>query len=183
MIRRLTSLGLCLPLVLTFAACGGGSSAPSTPSTPAPTPKPTPTPDPNPTPAPDPSATPCTVGLCEPSTTNTAQPVRVILRLYQLFDQNDNWVTPTPDPVQQVVKEPIPVGYTIRLDVTGKDGEGEDTVGKKDIQFVFSDPDMVQESIQNDFQRKLKVKKAGAFTVYATFDGVGSNDLRFTFKE
>ena len=42
---------------------------------------------------------------------------------------------------------------------------------------------MVQESIQSDFQRKLKVKKAGAFTVYVTFDGVGSNDLRFTFKE
>lgn len=183
MIRRLTGLGLCLPLVLSFAACGGGSSAPSTPSTPAPTPKPTPTPDPNPTPTPDPSATPCTVGLCEPTTTNTAQPTRVILRLYQLFDQNDNWVLPTPDPVKQVVKEPIPIGYTIRLDVTAKDAAGNDTLGKKDIQFIYSDPEMVQESIQSDFQRKLKVKKAGAFSVYVSFDGVGSNDLRFTFKE
>ena len=87
MIRRLTGLGLCLPLVLSFAACGGGGSAPSTPSTPAPTLKATP--DPNPTPTPDPNATPCTVGLCEPATTNTAQPTKVILRLYQLFDKND----------------------------------------------------------------------------------------------
>ena len=81
------------------------------------------------------------MGLCEPTTTNTAQPVSVILRLYQLFDQNDNWVLPTPDPVKQVVKEPIPIGYTIRLDVTAKDAEGKDTLGKKDIQFIYSDPD------------------------------------------
>ena len=103
MIRRLTGLGLCLPLVIFFAACGGGSSTPSTPSTPAPTPKATPTPDPNPTPTPDPNATPCTVGLCEPETTNTSQPARVILRLYQLFDKEGTWVLPTPDPVKQVV--------------------------------------------------------------------------------
>ena len=183
MIRRLTGLGLCLPLVLSFAACGGGSSAPSTPSTLAPTPKATPTPDPNPTPTPDPNATPCTVGLCEPTTTNTSQPMRVILRLYQLFDKEGTWVLPTPDPVKQVVKEPIPVGYTIRLDVTAKDAENKDTLGKKDINFVYSDPEMVEVSIQSDFQRKLLVKKAGAFSVYVIFDGTGSNDLRFTFKE
>ncbi|HVQ31102.1 MAG TPA: hypothetical protein VMV21_16030 [Vicinamibacteria bacterium] len=185
MIRRLTGPGLCLALVLSFAACGGGSSTPSTPSTPAPTPtpKPTATPDPTPTPTPDPSATPCTVGLCEPETTNTAQPVKAILRLYQLFDKEGNWVLPTPDPVKQVVKEPIPVGYTIRLDVTAKDAQEKDTIGKKDINFIYSDPEMVQESIQSDFQRKLLVKKTGTFTVFVSFDGVGSNDLRFTFKE
>jgi hypothetical protein len=183
MIRRLTGWGLCLPLVLSFAACGGGSSSPSTPSTPVPTPKPSPTPDPNPTPTPDPSATPCTVGLCEPETTNTAQPVRVILRLYQVFDKEGNWVLPTPDPVKQVVKDPIPVGYTLRLDVTAKDAQDKDTLGKKDITFIYSDPEMVQESIQSDFQRKLLIKKPGPFTVFVSFDGVGSNDLRFTFKE
>ena len=64
-----------------------------------------------------------------------------------------------------------------------KDAENKDTLGKKDIHFIYSDPEMVQEAIQSDFQRKLLVKKAGAFTVYVIFDGTGSNDLRFTFKE
>src|SRR4249920_1795142 len=89
-----------LGLIVLAAACGGGNSSPSTPSTPVPTPKPTPTPDPNPTPTPDPSATPCTVGLCEAPTTNTEPVVRVILKFFQLFDRNGDWVLPTPDPVK-----------------------------------------------------------------------------------
>jgi hypothetical protein len=185
MLLRTPGLAIALGLVIMAAACGGGSSSSPTAvlTTPVPTPKPTPTPDPNPTPTPDPSATPCTVGLCEPETTNTAPPVRVILRLYQLFDKDGQWVLPTPDPVKQVVKQPIPVGYTIRLDVTGKDADGKDTLGQKNIQFIYSDPTMVQEAIQSDWQRKLLVLKPGAFKVYASFDGRGSNDLNFTFVE
>ena len=129
-----------------------------------------PTPDPN-----------CTQGLCEEPTTNTNPVVRAQLRLYQLFDAEDNWVQPTPNPEQQVVKEPIPVGYTIRLDVVGRDADNKDTLGKQQIEFLYSNESMVQISIQSDFQRKLKVLKPGSFTVHATFDGVGSNDLRFTF--
>jgi hypothetical protein len=109
--------------------------------------------------------------------------VRVQLRLFQLFDENGTWVQPTPDPVQQVVQEPIPLGYTIRLDVVGRDADNKDTLGKKQIEFFYSDPSMVQVAIQSDFQRKLKVLKPGSFTAFATFDGVGSNDLRFTFVE
>jgi hypothetical protein len=180
MIRRLTGMGLCLPLVLSLAACGGGSS--STP-TPVPTPVPTPTPQPQPTPTPTPDPANCNQGLCEPSTTNTNPVTWVQLRLYQLFDKEGNWVQPTPDPVKQVVKQPIPVGYTIRLDVTGRDKDQNDTLGKKDIKFIYSDPSMVEEFIQSDFQRKLKVVKPGKFLVYADFDGVGSNDLNFTFVE
>ena len=173
---RAATVGL---LVFT-TACGGGGSSPTA----APTPAPTPTPNPQPTPTPTPSPTPdpsCATGLCEQPTTNTAPVVRVTLKLFQLFDKEGNWVLPTPDPVKQVVKEPIPVGYTIRLDVTGKDKDEKDTLGNKDIRFIYSDESMVEISIQSDFQRKLKVLKPGPFNVYALFDGVGSNDLNFTF--
>jgi hypothetical protein len=107
--------------------------------------------------------------------------VRVILKLFQLFDKDGIWVLPTPDPVQQVVQEPIPVGYRIRLDVTGKDKDGKDTLGQKKIDFIYSDSSMIDEEIQSDWQRKLFVKKVGKFSVYVLFDGVGSNDLNFTF--
>lgn len=180
MIRRpLPGLTLAL-FALTLAACGGGSSGPTTPVTPAPTPTPVPQPTPTPTPTPDPA---CTVGLCEAPTTNTNPVVRAQLRLYQLFDDNGTWVQPTPDPVKQVVKEPIPLGYTLRLDVVGRDADYKDTLGRQEIEFSYSDPEMVQVSIQSDFQRKLKVLKPGKFVVHAVFDGVGTNDLNFTFVE
>lgn len=179
MIRSLTRVGLALLVVLTLAACGGGSG-PSGPTTPAPTP--TPAPQPTPTPTPTPPAG-CFEGLCEEPTTNTNPVVRAQLRLYQLFDENGTWVQPTPDPEKQVVKEPIPIGYTIRLDVVGRDADFKDTLGKQQIEFFYSDPEMVQVSIQSDFQRKLKVLKAGKFVVHAVFDGVGTNDLNFTFVE
>lgn len=166
-------------LVVLLAGCGGGSSAPS----PIPTPAATPTPAPQPTPTPSPTPSTCTQGLCEEPTTNTAPVVRALLRIYQLFDAEGTWVTPTPDPVQQVLKDPIPVGYTIRLDLVGKDATNRDTHGQKQIEYVYSDPSLVEVAIQNDWQRKLKVLKPGTFTVYAIYDGVGSNDLRFTFVE
>lgn len=179
MIRRRALPGLALAVILPLAACGGGGgSSPTAPPTPAPTPTPAPQPTPTPTPTPDPN---CTQGLCEEPTTNTNPVVRAQLKLYQLFDEDGNWVLPTPDPVQQVVREPIPVGYTIRLDVTGRDVDGKDTLGQKQIEFFYSDENMVQISVQSDFQRKLKVLKEGSFTVHAVFDGVGTNDLRFTF--
>ena len=120
-------------------------------------------------------------GLCEPPTTNTAPPVRVILRFYQLFDANGNWVQPTPDPVKQVVKEPMPVGYTIRLDLTAKDEQDQPTNGKGTSDFVVSDPTMVDISISGDFQRKIKILKPGKWEIYGTLDGVASNSLGFTF--
>jgi hypothetical protein len=181
MIRsQLAPSRVCLALlVVASAACGGGGGGVTNPP---PVTQPTPTPAPQPTPTPTPTTDPdCTQGLCEPATTNTNPVVLAQLRLYQLFDDEGIWVQPTPDPVQQVVREPIPVGYTIRLDLVGRDSANKDTLGKKQIEFYYRPEDMVQVSIQSDFQRKLKVLKEGSFTVHAVFDGVGSNDLRFTF--
>lgn len=59
----------------------------------------------------------------------------------------------------------------------------EDTLGQKQIEFSYSDASLVEVAIQSDWQRKLKVLKPGAFTVHARYDGIGSNDLRFTFVE
>jgi hypothetical protein len=177
MFHRFLSRAAAVSCLSVLLACGGGSSGP----TPLPSPVPTPTPAPEPTPSPTP--TPCTQGLCEEATTNTAPVVKAILRLYQLFDAEGDWVTPTPSPVQQVVKQPIPVGYTIRLDLVGKDASNKDTLGEQRIGFSYSDESMVEVAIQSDWQRKLRVLKAGTFTVHATYDGVRSNDLKFTFVE
>ncbi|HEY6549251.1 MAG TPA: hypothetical protein VI589_15150, partial [Vicinamibacteria bacterium] len=67
--------------------------------------------------------------------------------------------------------------------VTGKDAEGKDTLGEKNIVFRYSDADMVEESYLSHWQVRLKILKPGKFTVHAVYDGVGSNDLRFTFVE
>ena len=142
-----------------------------------PTRAPTPTPAPQPTPTPDPN---CTQGLCEEPTTNTNPVVRAQLRLYQLFDAEDNWVQPTPNPEQQVVKEPSP-SATPSASTWWVGTPKTRPLGKQQIEFLYSNDSMVQISIQSDFQRKLKVLKPGSFTVHAIFDGVGSNDLRFTF--
>jgi hypothetical protein len=84
--------------------------------------------------------------------------------------------------VQQVVHEPIPVGWTVKLDVTGKDAENKDTLGEKNIKFRYSDASMVEENYLSPWQVRLKILKPGKFTVHAIFDGVSSNDLRFTFE-
>jgi hypothetical protein len=123
----------------------------------------------------------CTVGLCEPPTTNTAQPERVLLKLYQLFDEKGQWALPTPDPFKQRVKEPIPVGFTIRFDVTGKDADGNPTNGKEQLDWIYSDATMIADSIQSSFQRKVKVLKPGKWELYVLFDGTPSNSLGFTF--
>lgn len=155
-------------LVLFATACGGGSS----PGAPTPAPTPTPTPTPAATPPP-----PCPDGACG----NTSPVVRTQLRLYLLFDDKGKLVEPTPDPVKQVVEEPIPVGYRIRLDVTGRDAEGRETNGKGQITWFYSDDDMVGTDPRSAWQRDVTVLKPGKWSVYVIFDGVGSNDLNFTF--
>jgi hypothetical protein len=163
------------------AACGG-STSPATPAIPSPTPTPAamPTPAPVATPTPTPTPTPCTYGLCEAPTTNTGPVVQVILRLYTVQDPFGGWIPGWPD------SRPIPVDYTVKLDVTGKDGYNRDTLGDKgvNIEFRYSDPSMVEEGGSHPWQRKLLVKKAGFFQARAVFDGVESNalDLYFTDK-
>ena len=109
-----------------------------------------------------------------------ARIMRAQLRLYQMFDQNRVPV-PAPDPVKQVVEEPIPVGYTVRLDVTGRDANGDETNGRGQIQWFYSGQDLVDTDARTPWTRDIIVAKPGTWSVYVVFDGVGSNDLTFTF--
>ena len=157
-------------LALLMAGCGGGSM-------PTVVPTPTPTPIVQVTPTPSPSPSECPDGSCG----NTKTVVRATLRLYLLMDEQGRLVNPTPDPVRQVVQEPIPVGYTIRLDVSGKDANGDETDGHGNIQWFYSGQDLVDTNIRTPWMRDIKVVKPGPWSVYVVFDGVGSNDLNFTF--
>ena len=187
MIRRPGLFPLIATLGIVAMSCGGGANpagpAATTPS-PATTPTPSATPTPSPVPTPSPSASPCTVGLCEPPVVNKNPVARVVLKLYQCLDQNRQPEF-CPDPVKQVVVEPRQVNHYIKLDVTGKDADNMDTNGPtgdgEGISFVYSDPSMIEESILNNWQRWLKITKAGKWEVYAIYDGVGSNSLGFTF--
>ncbi len=164
-----------LAATILLGACGGSSP---TNSTPMPTPAPTPTPTPTPAPTP----TPCTQGLCEDPVTNTNPVARAQLRLYVMWDK-DGKPVPAPDPVHQVVVEPIPVGYEFRLDVTGRDADGKETNGKGNIEWFISDANMVDVDARTPWQHDFKVVKPGKWTVYVMFDGKGSNDLSFTFVQ
>ena len=158
------------------ASCGGGSSSP----TPVPTPTPTPVAVATPTPAPTPDPA-CSLGLCEPPTDNKNPVVRLGLRLYQLFDANGNWILPTPTPHKQVVSDPIPVGFNLRFDITGKDEDDKPTEGKGNVEWVYSDEGMVEIQASSQFQRKIRALKPGHWEMYAVLDGVASNSLGFTF--
>ena len=158
-------------LGLAMAGCGGGASMPTA------VPTPTPTPVAQVTPTPSPGATPCPDGSCG----NHNAVVRATLRLYILFDEKGRVVEPTPDPVKQVVEEPIPVGYTIRLDVSGKDANGDETDGTGQINWFYSGQDLIDTDARTPWTRDIKVVKPGQWSVYVVFDGVGSNDLTFTF--
>ena len=140
-LRSTRTLGLAGSLAV-LSACGGSSPAAPTPTpTPVPTPVPTATPNPEPTATPTPTPTPdCTNGLCEDPTTNTNPVVYAILRLYTVQDESYVWIPDWP------MHQPIPVGYHIRLDVTGKDQSNKDTLGDQGVKinWNFSDPSMVE---------------------------------------
>jgi len=166
-------------LALVSAACGGASPTVPAVPTPIPTPSATPTPAPVTSPTPQPTPTPCVYGLCEAPTTNTGPVVTAILKLYTVADSSGEWFPGWPD------SKPIPVGYQIKLDLSGKDGYGKDTLGDKgvNIEFHYSDPSMVVEGGTHPWQRKLTIKKAGWFQARAVFDGVESNALELYFSE
>ena len=158
-------------LVIGLAACGGGGS--NNPTDPVVIATPTPTPTPQATATPD----PCPHGAC--GNTNTV--VRAQLRLYLVIDEHGKLVEPTPDPVQQVLQEPIPVGWTLRLDVAGRDANGDETNGRGQIQWFYSGEDLIDTNIRTPWMRDIKVVKPGTWSVYVVFDGVGSNSILFTF--
>jgi hypothetical protein len=158
-------------LGVVLAGCGGGATTPNVIPTPAPSP--TPVAQPSPTPTPD----PCPHGAC--GNTNTV--VRAQLRLYLLMDEQGRLVEPTPDPVRQVLEEPIPVGYTLRLDVTGRDAGGDETNGRGQIEWFYSGQDLIDTNIRSPWMRDITVAKPGQWSVYVVFDGVSSNSIAFTF--
>jgi hypothetical protein len=157
-----------------LAACGGGGAAGPTVVQPPVT---TLAPQPSPTPSPSPTASPCPDGACG----NTNAVTRAQLRLYLLMDEQGRLVEPTPDPVKQVLEEPIPVGYTMRLDVTGKDANGDETNGRGQIQWFYSGEDLIHTNQRSAWQRDITVAKPGTWSVYVVFDGVSSNSITFTF--
>jgi hypothetical protein len=154
-------------------ACGGGSTAPVTPSTPTPTPTPIAAPTPTPTP------TPCNDGACG----NTNEVVRVRFRLYLVLDASGNPVSPTPDPVRGVVGEPLPVGHRVRFDVVGEDSRGRETNGRKNITWVVGEGEGSIQDLgirEEGFQRDYRLVAPGRFSVYVVFDGVASNAIVIT---
>jgi hypothetical protein len=158
-------------LALALAACGGGSATPTGPPVVVATPTPTPTPQATPTPD------PCPHGACG----NTNAVTRAQLRLYLLMDEQGRLVEPTPDPVRQVLEEPLPVGYTMRLDVTGRDANGDETNGRGQIEWFYSGEDLIHTNQRTPWQRDITIAKPGTWSVYVVFDGVGSNGITFTF--
>jgi hypothetical protein len=110
--------------------------------------------------------------------------VRVTLRLYLMWDPAGNLVEPTPDPVRQVLEQPVPVGSKIRFDIVGRDANEKETNGQGNVTFIYSEgPNLVEDvNVRADgFQRDVRVVAPGRFSVYVVFDGVASNAIAFTF--
>jgi len=168
--RNLVAMLAC-SLATLAVACGGGGSSLTAPPTP-------PVTQPPATPPPTPPPGPCADGSCG----NTNAVVRAQLKIYLMFDRERELV-PAPDPVKQVVQEPIPVGYTVRLDVTGRDADGNETDGKGDIKWFYSGTDLIDIDARTPWTHDFRVAKPGQWSVYVIFDGVGSNDLHFTFVD
>jgi hypothetical protein len=172
--RTLLKAKLAWAVLAVSAACGG-SAGPTTPIAPTPTPVPAPTPTPTPTPA------PCPDGACG----NTDTVVRVRFRLYLVFDQNGDVVSPTPDPVRGVLKEPLPVGYRLRYDVIGEDTRGKETNGQGKIDWIVTEGADLVENIgyrEDGFQKDVRAVKAGGpYSLYVVFDGVASNSIAVSF--
>ncbi len=100
-------------------------------------------------------------------------------------DNLGGWFLPTPAPTKGVFQEKFPVGFTLVLDVTGRDAQGRETNGIKGdgsgIEWLLDPPSLVEFSGDpaGPFQHKYRLLQPGTLKVYVGFDGVGSNDLRF----
>jgi hypothetical protein len=123
----------------------------------------------------------CPDGAC--GNTNTV--VRVRFRLYLVFDQNGDIVSPTPDPVRGVLREPLPVGYRLRYDVIGEDSRGRETNGQKNINWIVTEGAHLVEDLgyrEDGFQKDVRATAAGGpYSLYVVFDGVASNSIAVTF--
>lgn len=151
-----------------LAACGGGASPSSVPvATPSPVAVATPTPAPVATPTPEPEG--------EPPVTNETKPARLTLRLYAVEDPSgrlyDFKTAADGTPI-------VPVNYKFRLDVVAKDRKNKETIGSGNIQWLFSDENIIEiETFTNKFQPRLRATKAGPLCSRATLDEVFSNEI------
>ena len=150
---------------------GCGSSTPAAP-TPSPVPVPTPTPVAVATPTPAPAPTP---EEGEPPVTNTNPAARLTMRIF-VIENPDGTYTGDVDP-----RQPIPVGYTARLDVTAKDIDNRETVGQGDVQFFFSDPGLARITGNHTNQRRVQGLAVGNLDGWAVQDGVTSNTITLRF--
>ena len=160
----------CAVLVV-FPSCGGSTPAAPTPSpSPVVVAPPTPTPVPATTPAPSP-----TPEEGEPPVTNTNPAKRLTMRIF-VIENPDGTYTGNVDP-----RQPIPVGYTARLDVTAKDLDNRETVGQGEVQFFFSDLGLARVSGNHTNQRRVQGLAVGSLDCWAVQDGVQSNTITLTF--
>jgi hypothetical protein len=167
---RQSWLGL-FAVAIVLPSCGGSSPA-------APTPSPSPVVVATPTPTPVPATTPAPSPIPEegePPVTNTNPARRLTMRIF-VIENPDGTYTGNVDP-----KQPIPVGYTARLDVTAKDLDNRETVGQGEVQFFFSDPGLARVSGNHTNQRRVQGLGVGSMDCWAVQDGVTSNTITLTF--
>ena len=162
----------CVLVTLLAAGCGG-STTPAAPVLPTQTATPTPAPAATPVPTPTPDV--CTQGLCEEPVSNRNKAVRLTLRLYSVTDGQGNLVSLTVD-------DDIPIGYILVIDATAKDADGKDTLGRNPIQWYFVNESLGKVGGQHSHQKRVVVKAPGNMFVYATVDGVTSNELSLRFR-
>ena len=160
-----------LGALIILPSCGGSTPAAPTPSpSPVVVATPTPTPVPATTPAPSPAPE-----EGEPPVTNTNPAKRLTMRIF-VIENPDGTYTGNVDP-----KQPIPVGYTARLDVTAKDIDNRETVGQSEVQFFFSDPGLARVTGNHTNQRRVQGLAVGSLDCWAVQDGVTSNTITLTF--
>ncbi len=136
------------------------------PVAPAPTPKPTaaPTPDPQPEP------TPPTGG--GPNLPNNTSPVaRADAKVAGVYCSGQ--VLPP--------STSAAVGCVIRLDVTPKDGHGQDTQAKTNPVWTWSDTSFWVGHGGSAYNPTMLGLAPGTTGVYCTVDGIRSNDFAITF--
>jgi len=156
-------------VALIAASCGSESTATApTAPTPRPTVAPIPTPAPTPAPTPTPAPSPDGSGM------NTNPPVRLNLRLYSIEDPNGTaYPADTSD---------IRIGWTARVDVIAKDANNRETLGTGPVEFFVSNPSIVWVRANNrTHQRRLQAVQRGPLEVWATQQGVRSNNLGLHF--
>ena len=157
-------------VLIVLPACGASTPAAPTPS-PSPVAIPSPTPVPVATPTPVPTPTP----ESEPPVTNTNPATRLTMRIF-VIENPDGTYTGNVDP-----KQPIPVGYTARLDVTAKDIDNRETVGRSAVEFFFSDPGLARITGNHTNQRRVQGLGIGSLDCWAVQDGISSNTITLTF--